>query len=152
MVNQAKDYEQQIRKWLSEIKGKTAKKKMIALLDRVVEGEIDGADALLVRQVLKSPQVILSSMQENFKVLAPVYAQLFKEGAEDGSMKINHPDECAQVFTLLLDFWCSNVIFECDANTLRKRALFFQQVMKALGADIISDKLISHLSKYLVFK
>lgn len=146
MVDQAKAYEQVIRKWLNEIEGKTAKEKLIVLLDRMWE-ETDAGAIALDMQVLKSPQVILSAMQENLKILAPIYAQVFREGINDGSIVTDYPDEFAQVFTLLMDFWCESYIFECDISGLRNRLAFFQQMMRGLGADVITDKHISRFVK-----
>ncbi|MCL2857415.1 MAG: TetR/AcrR family transcriptional regulator [Oscillospiraceae bacterium] len=146
MVNQAKTYEQVILKWLGEVESMTAKEKMIAMLDKILEDADMGADAL-GKHVLKSPQMILAAMQESLKIAAPIYAQIFKEGTEDGSITTAYPEECAQVFTLLMNFWCDNAIFECSTKELCNRAVFFQQMMRDLGADVISDKHISQFIK-----
>ena len=146
MIRQAKMHEQITSKWLAEIKGITAKEKMITLLDRILkDAEGDTLGAHFAKS--KSPQMILSAMQGSLNIAAPVYAQVFKEGIEDGSITTDYPDECAQVFTLIMNFWCDTLIFECDANALVNRTKFFQQMMKQLGADVISDELVSRILK-----
>jgi len=144
IVNQAKAQNQTIRKWLDEIENKTGKEKMIALLDRVFEyvdtGELD-------LQVLKSPQMILAIMQEGLKIVAPTYAKIFKEGIKDGSITTTFPDQCAEALVMLMNYWCNSIIFECDKEYLTKRISLVQEMMKQLGADVITDYHISQFMK-----
>ena len=144
IVNQAKAHGQIIRTWLDELEGMTAKEKMIVLLDRVFEDT--DVDALSVR-ILKSPQLILAVMQESLKITAPTYAKIFKEGVEDGSITTVFPDQCAEALVLLMNYWCNSIIFECDLPHLTQRMLFVQQMMKQLGADVITDHHVSQLVK-----
>jgi len=147
MVSKAEAESRQIRIWLGEIENMTAKEKMIALLDRILEDTVNiGAEAL-GRQILKSPQMILVAMKESLKIAAPIYAELFKEGIEDGSITTSLPDQCAEAFTLLMSFWCDDAIFECDEKGLLDRAVFFQQMMRGVGADIITDKHVYQIVK-----
>ena len=146
IVNQAKAHDQIIRKWLDEMEGVTAKEKMIALLDRVFEGADVGADPLDV-QVLKSPQMILAIMQESLKIVAPTYAKIFKEAMKDGSLTTTRPDQCAEAFVLLMNYWCNPILFACDAQNLLDRILFLQQMMRSLGADVITDRHIAAFRK-----
>ncbi|MCL2572752.1 MAG: TetR/AcrR family transcriptional regulator [Defluviitaleaceae bacterium] len=153
IVNQAKAQDQIIHTWLDEIEGMTGKEKMIALLDKVFKDTHTDAsfedmdtDALNV-QILRSPQMILAIMQESLKIVAPTYTKIFKEGMEDGSITTTLPDQCAEALVLLMNYWCNSIIFECDVEHLAKRMLLVQQMMKQLGADVITDKHVSQLTK-----
>jgi hypothetical protein len=97
---------------------------------------------------VSNPRMVMANMRENINLSAPILAGLFKEGIEDGSIAAQFPDECAQVFMLLFNFWCDPVLFECDKDSLQKRFLFLQQMMKQIGADIISDEMIAETIKY----
>jgi len=142
IVSQAKEHDRIIRKWLDEMESVAAKEKMIALLDKTFEdtGVSEGA------QVLKSPQMTLAIMQESLKIIAPTYAKIFVEGMEDGSITTTRPNQCAEALVLLMNYWCNATIFECDTNSLLNRILFIQEMMRGLGADVISDK---HISKFM---
>jgi len=146
IVHQAKAHDQALRKWLDEIKNMTGKEKMIALLDRVFEDADVGPDALSV-QVFKSSQMILAIMQESLKIIAPTYAKIFKEGIEDGSITTTLPDQCAEALVMLMNYWCNYIIFECDKENLLSRMRLIQQMMRGLGADIITDNHISQFTK-----
>jgi len=146
IVNQAKAHHQMICKWLDEIEHMTGKEKMIALLDRVFEDTNADVDTLGV-QVMKSPRMILAIMQESLKITAPIYAKIFKEGMTDGSITTDLPDQCAEALVLLMNYWCNSIIFECDIAHLTQRILFVQQMMRQLGADVISDAHVSQFRK-----
>jgi len=146
IVNRAKAQDQVIRKWIDQLKGMTGKEKMIALLDRVFEDADVSPDALSV-QIFKSPQMILATMQESLKIVAPTYAKIFKEGMEDGSIKTTLPNQCTEALVMLMNYWCNPIIFECDTENLLNRMLFTQQMMRALGADVITDNHVSQFMK-----
>jgi len=146
IVNQAKAHNQLVRKWLNKIVNLTGKEKMIALLNRLLEDTADATNTADV-QVLKSPQMILAIMQESLKIAAPTYAQILKEGIQDGSITMTHPTQCAEALVLLMNYWCNPIIFECDTENLLHRMQFIQQMMRGLGADVITDNHISQFMK-----
>jgi len=146
IMGQAEAESRVICKWLGEIEPMTAKERMIALLDRFFEDADVGPDPLAV-QVFKSPPMILAIMQESLKIIAPIYAKIFKEGIADGSITATLPEQCAEALVLLMNYWCNSLIFACDRENLLNRIRFVQQMMRGLGADVISDKHISQLMK-----
>jgi len=146
IIRKAETEHEQISKWLGEIKNMTAKEKLTVFLDKLFE-DINTEDGHLNSQVLRSPQMVLITMQKSLKITAPIYANLFKEGVKDGSISTELPDQCAEALVLLMNFWCNTVIFECDKMNLFNRILFIQQMMRELGADIISDQHISQIMK-----
>jgi len=146
IAKQAEADAQITRQWLDKIEHMTGKEKTIALLNRVFEDVETGVDPLSV-QVFKSPQMILAIMQESLKIVAPTYANIFKEGMEDGSITTIFPDQCAEALVLLMNYWCNSIIFECDTENLLNRIRFIQQMMRRLGADVISDQHISQFMK-----
>jgi len=146
IINHAKAECKIIRKRLDEARGMTGKEKMTYLLDWIFEDAHAGVDPLSL-QVYKSPQMILAIMQESLKITAPIYANLFMEGIEDGSIMTEYPNQCAESLVLLMNFWCNPIIFECDLEHLTNRILFVQQTMKQIGVDIITDKHVSQFTK-----
>ena len=147
IINQAKAHEQTVRKWLNEMNASTAREKMIAYFDSILDyTHTDALDALN-EQILKSPQIVLTLMQENLKIAAPLFAKIFREGIEDGSITVDFPEECAEALILLINYWCNSTLFECNPETLINRIKLLQQMMKQMGADIISDNHVSKIAK-----
>ena len=68
--------------------------------------------------------------------------EIIKRGISDGSLVTDFPDECAEVFLLLLNVWCDPAVFDCKGEKLSSRLRFLQYMMKSIGIDVLSDALI----------
>lgn len=102
----------------------------------------------MISSAAESPQIILAFTQDNVKKLAPIIADVIREGIEDRSISTAFPNECAEVLLLLLNFWCDTNIFQGDFSTLQKRFRFLQHLMRQLGVDILEDKIINSISDF----
>ena len=131
------------QRWIDEMAGMPARDKIITLYERMM----DDPHMNLLNKVLATqaanPHMVVAGIRESVNVIAPELAALFREGMEDGSITVQHPDECAQVFMLLFNIWCDRALFPCDICALRKRLLLMQNAMRQMGADIISNGLIA---------
>jgi len=125
----------------NELQGYTAREKLIRLIDASL-AESEDKVAKMLDSRIEDPKIVMHLMKFNMNYSAPLVARIMKEGAEDGTIHTAYPDECAQVFLLLVNTWCNPTIFECDIPTYRKRLEYMQFIMKALGADILSTELI----------
>ena len=145
---QAEYMEQVFSKWLEETKKGNAREKITALLEKALKDRESRADLdRLVSSQLQNHRFIVANMQDSVNRSAPVLAKLLREGIKDGSITTKNPDECAEVFFLLLSTWCDHELFECDINRLTSRLKFVQQIMRQMGADILSDKSIKEYVK-----
>ncbi len=135
--------EQALLNYLDEMKERTAKEKLIGLMEKTMrDQQIHAFDNVYASQI-QSPHFITAYMQDCVNIRAPIFAKIMREGIEDGSITTDFPDECAEVFFLLINIWCDKAIFECDISRLSRRMKYLQQLMKQMGADIISDTLIT---------
>lgn len=138
-----------VNQWLIEMKGQTAKEKLRGLIQRnLTDEQVIKESASMIASAIENPQMIIAFTQGNLKELAPIIADVLREGREDGSITTEFPDECAEVFLLLLNFWCDTDVIQGDFATLRKRFLFLQYLMKQLGADILEDGVIESLDRF----
>ena len=96
---------------------------------------------------MESPHFVVSFLKDCVNARGPLFAKIMREGLEDGSIKTDFPDECAEVFFLLINVWCDQTLFECDSLRLSRRLKYLQQLMKQTGADILSDDLITEYMK-----
>ncbi|MDD4850517.1 MAG: TetR/AcrR family transcriptional regulator [Gemmiger sp.] len=135
--------------WLNEMQGLTAKEKLRGLIKRNLMDERTMKEAgNMVSSAIESPQIILAFTQNNLKKLAPIIADVIREGLEDKSISTAFPDECAEVFLLLLNFWCDTDVIQGDLPTLHKRFQFLQYLLRQLGADILEDETINSISNF----
>lgn len=147
--NKANSVEESMTKWLETIDAQSAQEKLTAILEKnIIDQETQSMNEVFSSQ-MKSNDFIVSIMKNSIEHSAPVFAKLMKEGLKDGSITTNYPDEAAEVFFLLINIWCDPVIFEADNEKLLNRLKFVQEIMKKIGADIISDKVINETATLL---
>lgn len=97
-------------------------------------------DIMSVR--MKSAEFVSSYMKNCVNNDSIFISKIIKRGIADGSLITKFPDECAEVFLLLLNVWCDPAVFECSEEKLLLRLRFLQHLMASLGADVLSDTLI----------
>ena len=139
---------QLISQHLDKMKGLTAKEKLKNLLEMDFADEAVPIPIGIVSAAINSPHLILAAMRGALKKNAPLIAEIIQEGVADGSITTEFPNECAEVFLLLCNFWCQPYTFECDLPNVYKRIKFFQHLMRQSGMDIITDELITAFIKY----
>ena len=148
MEEQFRQVTERMRNWLAEAKELTAKEKLSVLLMRNLTDDATVIEANnIVVTMTGSPQLILAIMQGNLKKSAPIMADILREGIEDGSITTAFPDECAEVFLLLINIWCDTYVFEGELSAVRKRLEFLQTLMRQVGADIVTDEIIEATMK-----
>ena len=141
--------EQLLNQWVYENEGLNAREKLIKILrNNWAYIEANSLSESMISQP-SSPQLILGNMKINIQKSAPIFAKIMVDGKEDGSITTEYPNECAQVFFLLINFWCDPTIFEFSFQELINRLKFIQQMMKNMGADILTDDLITSISNSL---
>ena len=149
MERQFEQITETVKKWLDEMHGLTAKEKLRGLIRRnLMDEKIIKESGNMISSAAESQQIILAFTQDNVKKLAPIIADVIREGIEDRSISTAFPNECAEVLLLLLNFWCDTNIFQGDFSTLQKRFRFLQHLMRQLGVDILEDKIINSISDF----
>lgn len=149
MERQFEQITETVKKWLNDMHGLTAKEKLRGLIKRnLMDEKIIKESGNMISSAAESPQIILAFTQDNVKKLAPIIADVIREGIEDRSISTAFPNECAEVLLLLLNFWCDTDIFQGDFSTLQKRFRFLQHLMRQLGVDILEDEIINSISDF----
>ncbi len=140
--NKANHVEENLNRWMDTIDAQSAREKLTAILEKnIADQEAHSFDDVFSTQI-KSADFIVAMMNNSINDSAPVFANIMKDGLKDGSITTNYPEECAEVFFLLMNIWCDPVIFKADEDKLYKRLKFVQEIMRSIGADIVSDKVI----------
>lgn len=124
------------------------REKLIKILEHIVaDPKAHSVDSLLSQQ-MKNPQFVVTGIREGVNKDAPSIAQIMIEGKEDGSITTDFPTECAEIFMLLVNIWINPILFERKHDDTVNRLKFLQQMMKGMGADIVSDQLIQKISEH----
>ncbi len=103
-------------------------------------------DVVLSTQI-KNPQFIVSGFESTINIDAPIIARLFESGNLDGSLEIDNPLMCAEVFMFLLNFWANPSLFGRDSTETGNRLKYLQKIMRLMGADVVNDSFIEMILK-----
>ena len=140
--NQTQTTKSMLESWLSETGALTGKEQLAAILEK----NLDCQDAHYLDEVMsgrmKSAEFVLSYMQTCVNQDAALISNTIQQGITDGSIVTDFPDECAEVFLLLMNVWCDPAVFRCDTRKLSLRLRFLQHLMKSIGIDVLSDTLL----------
>ncbi|MDD3142255.1 MAG: TetR/AcrR family transcriptional regulator [Lachnospiraceae bacterium] len=127
---------------LSEAKSLSGKEQLRFILEKNLETqEAHYLDDVMSAR-MKSAEFVLSYMQNCVNNDSLFVSEIIKHGIADGSLITEFPDECAEVFLLLLNVWCDPAVFDCDVKKLSQRLKFLQHLMVSIGLDVLSDTLI----------
>ena len=139
---QAQAVKDVMENFLSETYSLSGKEQLQLILERNFENQkahyLD--DVMSIR--MKSAEFVLSYMQSCVNKGSAFVSEIIKRGIADGSLVTDSPDECAEVFLLLLNVWCDPAVFNCNGEKLSSRLNFLQYLMKSIGIDVLSDGFI----------
>lgn len=141
--------EQLLARLIAETEAPNAREKLIQILEQMILDsglQQQSMDHILSAQI-KNPQFVLEGLKKGVQRDAIIIAELMLQGKQDGSLQVEQPLECAEVFLLLTNIWINPLLFERNREETVSRLHFVQRMMKGLGADIVSDLLIQSITE-----
>lgn len=131
--------------------GYTGKDKIVYLLDNIVDTVESRFKKLEVDeyQCIKSPDMVYIYLKNNMNYDAPMLADIIETGNKDGSLSVEKPLECAEIFLMLINIWMDPSVIPYPMERRFEKFKFLQSLMKNLGCDIITDEFIEKMLKYM---
>lgn len=150
MNMQARDIENKLKTWLIEAGDVSAKEKLVyALKKNISEHENYSFEEIKnFAKNSKSADYIVAYMKLSVGKSAELLSEVIREGNLDSSLSTEFPDECAEVFLLLINIWCDPFIFKSDLNKVLKKLEFLKHAMKMLNVDILDDEIIAKMEAF----
>lgn len=150
MNMQARDIEDKLKTWLIEAGDVSAKEKLVyALKKNISEHENYSFEEIKnFAKNSKSADYIVAYMKLSVGKSAELLSEVIREGNLDSSLSTDFPDECAEVFLLLINIWCDPFIFKSDLNKVLKKLEFLKHAMKMLNVDILDDEIVAKMEAF----
>lgn len=96
--------------------------------------------------LLKNPKFLAKQLDTTINKLVPeMITPIILDGVADGSIVTDYPEELAEVLSLLANVWLNPLIFDVPLEKIRRKCLFFRQILVEMGIDIIDDKLMEEI-------
>ena len=131
--------------------GYKGREKIIYLLDNIVDmvenkfKNLDPDEYLCI----KSPDTIYMYLKNNINYDAPMLADIIEIGNKDGSLNVEKPLECAEIFLMLINIWLDPSVIPYSKERRLEKFKFLQDLMKKLGCDVITDNFIEKMLEYM---
>lgn len=146
---QAQAMKETMEGWVVEAGALNGREKLQYILEKNIDSQeahyLD--DVMCVR--MKSAEFVLSFMQDCVNKDSVFVSEIIKQGIADGSLVTDYPEECAEVFLLLVNVWCDPAVFNCGIEKSGQRLRFLQHMMRSVGIDVFSDALLSKTMDFL---
>ena len=139
--------EEEMKQWFKATENLTGREQLQAILKSNLESQTARATDGIVGEYEKDAGFILTMMRDNLRIGAPLVSDIIKKGMADGSIQTQYPDQTAEVFLLLVNFWMNETVFESDPEKLPERFHFLQFMMTSVGMDIFNDELMQLFSQ-----
>ncbi|WP_314366907.1 TetR/AcrR family transcriptional regulator [uncultured Streptococcus sp.] len=139
--------EEEMKQWFKATENLTGREQLQAILKSNLESQTARAIDGIVDEYEQDAGFILTMMRDNLRIGAPLVSDIIKKGMADGSIQTQYPDQTAEVFLLLVNFWMNETVFESDPEKLPERFHFLQFMMTSVGMDIFNDELMQLFSQ-----
>ena len=139
--------EEEMKQWLKATENLTGREQLQTILKSNLESQTARATDGIVGEYEQDAGFILTMMRDNLRIGAPLVSDIIKKGMADGSLQPQYPEEAAEVFLLLVNFWMHGTVFESDPEKLPERFHFLQFMMTSVGMDIFNDELMQLFSQ-----
>ena len=139
--------EEEMKQWFKATENLTGREQLQAILKSNLESQTARAIDGIVDEYEQDAGFILTMMRDNLRIGAPLVSDIIKKGMADGSIQTQYPDQTAEVFLLLVNFWMNETVFESEPERLPERFHFLQFMMTSVGLDIFTDELLQLFSQ-----
>ncbi len=98
--------------------------------------------------ILKDPHILAAAVEENRRILTPLWLELLEEGKNDGSIKTEYPKELSELLPLI-NFWLMPTVFPATEEELHHKYRFVMDVSEHMGLPIFDDGAISFTETFI---
>lgn len=99
--------------------------------------------------LLENPRLLSYYLKMVAYTIVPEYiVPVVKEGAADGSIKTEYPEELADIIMFLADVWMNPIIFPLSDVQLSNRMLLINDLLKGFGLNLIAPEVMDLLKSY----
>ncbi len=98
--------------------------------------------------ILKDPHILAAAVEENRRVLTPLWLELLEEGKKDGSIKTEYTKELSELLPLI-NFWLMPTVFPATEEELHHKYRCVIEVLDHMGLSIFSEEAVSFTEKFI---
>ncbi len=98
--------------------------------------------------ILKDPHILVAAVEENRRILTPLWLELLEEGKNDGSIKTEYTKELSELLPLI-NFWLMPTVFPATEEEIHHKYCCVMDVLDYMGLPIFDDEAVSFTEKFI---
>ena len=98
--------------------------------------------------ILKDPHILAAAVEENRRILTPLWLELLEEGKNDGSIKTEYAKERSELLPLI-NFWLMPTVFPATEEEIHHKYRLVMDVLDYMGLPIFDDEAVSFTEKFI---
>lgn len=98
--------------------------------------------------ILKDPHILATAVEENRRILTPLWLDLIEEGKQDGSIKTDYAKELSELLPLI-NFWLMPSVFPATAEELQHKYRFVMEVLTHMGLPLYDEKIKAYIDQFV---
>lgn len=98
--------------------------------------------------ILKDPHILAAAVEENRRVLTPLWLELLEEGKNDGSIKTEYTKELSELLPLI-NFWLIPSVFPATEEELHHKYRLVMDMLAYMGLPLFDDDTITFAEKFI---
>ncbi|MCH1981746.1 TetR/AcrR family transcriptional regulator [Ruminococcus sp. OA3] len=104
----------------------------------------------MVPYLLDSPKFLVMNIREIYEEVVPYFIQpILEEGIADGSIRIEHTREVAEVLMMMADVWLHPLLKPTTPKEMRARCEVYNQMTRAfIGFELLDEDMITAMITY----
>lgn len=92
--------------------------------------------------ILNDPHILAAAIEENRRILTPLWLELLEEGIRDGSVRTEYARELSELLPLV-NFWMMPSVFPATEEELLHKYQFMMELLSKMGLPIFEEENIS---------
>ncbi len=92
--------------------------------------------------ILNDPHILAAAIEENRRVLTPLWLELLEEGIRDGSVRTEYARELSELLPLV-NFWMMPSVFPATEEELLHKYRFLMELLSKMGLPIFEEENVS---------
>lgn len=98
--------------------------------------------------ILKDPHILAAAVEENKRVLTPMWFELLEEGIKDGSIHTDYARELSELLPLI-NFWLLPSIYPASRDKVRHKFQFIVKVLSVMGLPLFENEMTAIAEEFL---
>lgn len=95
-----------------------------------------------------NPKLLFSLLHDTIDNAAPNYIlPIIKQGISDGSIKMDYPEQLAELILLAANVCMNPMIFDSSEEESGRKFMVFSQMLQGFGLDIVDDEMLGRLQE-----